>query len=311
MNSSSTLVPSLANRIIEIICREDYAIGHRLTEKSLVTELGVSRTPVRQALKMLEDRGAVTSMPNVGVSVAADVRKLRTLLHPLDQAPEERAYVRIVDDHLSGALPEEVNEIELMERYELSRLEVQRVLNKLARESFVERKPGFGWKFRPQLGSVSAYEESYRFRMIIEPAALLEPHYKVDRVAFARCRKQQQQILDGGMQKWTRSELFGAGANLHETLVAGAGNTLLLDSIRNVNRLRRHLEFRLKLDRSRLAGQCQEHLQLLDMVESGSRVAAAAFLRDHLDVVKNSKTGNDSAASSATERPRRKPLKQA
>ena len=37
----------------------------------------------------------------------------------------------------------------------------------------IERKPGPGWAFRPLLTSIESHRQSYRFRMVIEPAAIL------------------------------------------------------------------------------------------------------------------------------------------
>ena len=45
----SALVPSLANQIVAMVRREGFEVGHRLTEQRLCEELGVSRSPVRQA----------------------------------------------------------------------------------------------------------------------------------------------------------------------------------------------------------------------------------------------------------------------
>lgn len=38
--------------------------------------------------------------------------------------------------------------------------------------------------------------------------------------------------------------------------------------------------------------QCREHLELLDLLESGKRKAASTFLKEHLDVVRVMKTGD-------------------
>ncbi len=43
--------------------------GERLKEEQLARELGVSRTPVREALLFLEAEGAVVLQPNRGASV--------------------------------------------------------------------------------------------------------------------------------------------------------------------------------------------------------------------------------------------------
>ena len=53
----------------EKILSGEYKIGEQITEKRISTELGVSRTPVREALLMLEKDGLVELIPNKGAVV--------------------------------------------------------------------------------------------------------------------------------------------------------------------------------------------------------------------------------------------------
>jgi DNA-binding GntR family transcriptional regulator len=182
-----------------------------------------------------------------------------------------------------GKVETEISESALMERYGATRLQVQRVLNRMAREGIVERKPGRGWVFQPLLNTPEGYRDSYRFRMIIEPAALLEPGYAVDMAELEKCYREQCELLGGAIEKWPRSELFKPGVHLHETIIAGAHSRLLLDALRKVNQLRRLVEYRAKLDRERMREQCEEHLVLIDLVRRGERMEASHFLRQHLD----------------------------
>lgn len=55
----------------ERICLLQYAPGAVLSENALAAEFGVSRTPVRSALRRLEFEGLVTSMAGVGTIVAS------------------------------------------------------------------------------------------------------------------------------------------------------------------------------------------------------------------------------------------------
>ena len=289
------LAPVLAGRLLEIIRRNGWGVGHRLTEQALADELNVSRSPIRKALQHLASLGALGSVPNKGYFVAMDAAQLRSLLPPDATESDEAVYMNIVDARLRGELPDDVAESELMERFSLTRLQLQRSLNRMAREGMIDRKPGRGWVFRPLLSTVESHRESYRFRMIIEPAALLEPTFRVDAAAFARVRREQHQLLDGGVERWSASERFRAGATFHETLVACANNRFLLDALRKVNQLRRVLEYHQHThsaqDHARLYRQCEEHLHLLDLLEAGERMEAAHRLRQHLDVVRVIKTG--------------------
>jgi DNA-binding GntR family transcriptional regulator len=68
--------------------------------------------------------------------------------------------------------------------------------------------------------------------------------------------------------------------------MACSGNHLLLDALRKANQLRRVLEYRGDLDRSRFQRICEEHLMLLELIESGDRAEAAHALRQHLTVAR-------------------------
>ncbi|WP_418320108.1 GntR family transcriptional regulator [Piscinibacter sakaiensis] len=294
------LAPVLAGRLLDLIIRGEHEVGDRLTEQSLADELGVSRSPVRKALQFLEQLGALGSTPNCGFHVARPAAQLRKIKLPTDTESDEAVYMRIVEDRLKGVVEEEVSEAELMERYDLTRLQVQRVLNRMARESLIDRKPGRGWIFRPLLDSVSSHRESYRFRMVIEPAAILEPSFRIDRALFDKVRRQQMQLLDSGIERWTAAERFRAGSEFHEAIVACSGNRFFLDALRNVNQLRRVIEYHSQTgslhDRERLRRQCEEHLMLLDLLEAGERMEASHALRQHLDVVRAIKTGEMQSA---------------
>ncbi len=291
--SVSPLIPAMASRILETIRREAYPVGHRLKELELCALLGVSRSPVRKALQLLEGSGVVQSIPNKGFQLVRAGSDFEGLVLQVDPGVEEQAYLRMANDRISGQLPDEVAEANLMDRYGLSRLAVQRILHRMSREHMVDRKPGRGWIFRPLLNDAESHRESYRFRMIIEPAALLEPGYRIDMDELEKCRREQEDLLQGGIERATHEQLYRAGVHLHETIVAGARNRFLLDSLRTINQQRRVVEYGTRLDRSRLHGQCEEHLRLIDLLARGERMEAAHFLREHLNGARITKVGRE------------------
>jgi DNA-binding GntR family transcriptional regulator len=298
---SSGLVPDLAGKVLEILRDGDHPVGHRLTEQSLADGLGVSRSPVRKALQYLQTLGALDSIPNRGFAVAMDKKALRRLELPSDDASDEAVYMKVAEARMTNELAEEVTESELMDRYGLTRLQVQRVLNRMSREGMIDRKPGRGWVFRPVLNTVESHRESYRFRMIIEPMAILEPTFKIDKPAFDKVRQQQLRLLEDGIEKWSATERFRAGCEFHESIVEWSNNRFLIDALRNVNQLRRVMEYnantRSAKDRLRFHRQCEEHLHLLDLLEAGDRMEASHWLRQHLDVVRVLRTGEQEEAT--------------
>lgn len=115
---------SLRGRVFQKI-REDILTGvykehDELREVSIGEELGVSRTPVREALRQLELEGLVTIVPNKGAYVTGitpqdvhDIYKIRSLLEGL--------CARWATEHITGRQIEELEEIILLSEFHLRR----------------------------------------------------------------------------------------------------------------------------------------------------------------------------------------------
>lgn len=293
----NALTTRLAMQAIELARRNGWEAGHHVTEQMIGEHFGVSRTPVRKALQFLEEMGVLRSERNRGYFLEKSGKALQRIAPSAPPDSEEETYLRIGNDRLRGKLPDELGEAELMRRYEVSRTQAQRLLHRMFGEGLVSPKQGRGWAFEPVLDSLQAHNESYRFRITIECGALLEPGFKVNDAEFEVLRREQQAMLAGNILKFSRVQLFEIGSRFHETVVAWSGNRFFLDAIRRQNQLRRLIEYRAHLDRSRLTKQCQEHLELLDLVRDDDREPAAAFLRRHLDVVRSIKTGGTPEAT--------------
>lgn len=63
------------NTIRDKILSGDYHENEELKENAIATDLGVSRTPVREALRQLELEGLVNIIPNKGASVTGITKK--------------------------------------------------------------------------------------------------------------------------------------------------------------------------------------------------------------------------------------------
>ena len=280
----SSLTAQLAAQILDHIRTNDLPRGQHLPSQALADACRVSRAPITSAFKFLENMGVVRFESNRGYFLATDAKDLTALkLLVNEDGEEDDSYFEIAEDRLGGKLPAQVTESELMRLYRLPRGRLLKILHKIAQEGWIERLPGHGWEFRPMLTDRSSYEAGYRFRATIESGAVLDPNFKIDREAFRLAREQQQLLLDEDLRKISRARLFRINSELHEMIVACSGNEFYVEALRRVNRLRRLIEYRLTVDRSRIHRQCKEHLKLLDLLEGGDLQKASAFLRRHIE----------------------------
>jgi DNA-binding GntR family transcriptional regulator len=295
----SRLQRELAAGILDLIRAEKLAPDTRLREIALAERLRVSRTPVRAALRLLAKRGLVRRRAGRGYVVGAAKRAAPTSsLRPKPDGTDQ-LFLAITRDRRAGRLPEDVSERDLMRRYKVTRPVVQRVLAKLAEVAAVQRKPGHGWRFQPTIADAQARDESYRFRMIIEPAALLAPSFRLSPDWIADMRRQHEAMLAMPWSETASIALYEMNAAFHEGLVAASGNRYLLVAVQQQNRLRRFANYDWTFGHERVVVSCREHLAILDRLEAGDRRGAARLLYEHLDSA--SKLRSEPAGAEAAE----------
>lgn len=292
------LAEQLATSIEAWLVKEQVAAGTALPERAVAERFRVSRSPVREAMQLLARRQVIESRPEGGYAVSSRLAAAPALaLAPADE--DEPTYLQIAQDRLEGRLPDRLTENELMRRYGVTRARLAPVLRRIVHEGWIERLPGHGWQFLPTLTSGAAYDQGYRLRILLEPAALLEPTWSLDAVALRECRAEQQALVDGAAEWASPAQLFDANSRLHETLAGFSGNVFMADALKRVNRLRRLMEYRKAVDRRAAARRCKEHLVLIDLLLSGQREAAADFMRLHLRDAAREKAGGVQAAGGA------------
>jgi DNA-binding GntR family transcriptional regulator len=171
-----SLDQSIAARIVELIHAEGMDVGSHLPAQMLADRLRVSRSPVNESLEVLHRKGLLRHEPRRGYFVAKPVQGFaRDTVGKLGLGKPDtvaRAYFRIAEDRLRGALPDEFNEALLRKRYKLSAAEAAAVLARIAQEGWAEKKPGYGWAFSAMLTTPDALLQAYRMRLALEPAAL-------------------------------------------------------------------------------------------------------------------------------------------
>lgn len=280
----SPLQLELAERIGKEIRDGSLAVGAHLTEESFGTRYGVSRTPVRAALKLLAERHMIEYRANAGYFVneggaQVDLDGLSTGSVTVDDL-----YKSIVVDRIREALPETITEKELLSRYPSPRSLMTKTLMRMASEGLIIKRTGHGWQFLPSLGTAKAMAESYRFRMIIECNAFLEPTYKVDEALLQRVKEAHQRLLDAPENVPSSGEFFALNAAFHEMVARFSGNRYILQAMQQQNNLRRLDETAAYYRVLRVEGSCTEHLEIIHAMEQDDRELASALMRHHLKI---------------------------
>lgn len=95
----------IADRLRDRIVTEDFPAGARLRERMLAAELNVSRTPLREALKILAGDGLVVLLPNRGAIVAslskAEIQERLDLLGVLEAYAGDQAAMMATDAEIA------------------------------------------------------------------------------------------------------------------------------------------------------------------------------------------------------------------
>ena len=103
--SSTTLPASTADRLRELITEGEISAGTRLNERTLCDRLGISRTPLREAFRVLAAEGLIALNPNRGAQVVRlsndDIRESFEVMSALEALSGELACRHITEPETS------------------------------------------------------------------------------------------------------------------------------------------------------------------------------------------------------------------
>jgi DNA-binding GntR family transcriptional regulator len=103
---SESLHDEVLSRLRDVIVEGRLPPGARIPERELCAEMGVSRTPLREALKVLAAEGLIDLLPNRGARVRRftdeDVRNLFEILAALESAAGRLACSRIAEAEIAA-----------------------------------------------------------------------------------------------------------------------------------------------------------------------------------------------------------------
>jgi DNA-binding GntR family transcriptional regulator len=281
----------VARDIIALVRRDRLRRGDHLNEAALALRIGTSRSPVNVALRHLATLGIARHDPNRGFFMGRDASECHADADPVLEHPDEPLYLRLAQDRLARALPDEASEALLMRRYDVARSTLRSVLARIQHEGWAERMVGQGWRFLGMIDSRAEYEESYLFRQAVEPAGLLAASFRADAEEREALRQRQEYIAAEGCETMTPVELFAANSEFHETLARWSGNRFFLQSVQRVDSLRRLVEYSQRRDAAQRRQQALEHLDILAAIAAADPVRAAALMSAHLDQVRREKIG--------------------
>lgn len=280
--SRDVLQGRLARQILQHMHDAGLSIGDALTERTLAKQFGVSRSPVRNALKLLTEQRLIKFEPATGYQVALANSDLEARLADVPDTAADTLYMTILRDRFAGRIDRQIGESEIKRLYNVSSGLLMDVLLRMFDEGLIRRGQGHGWLFTPMVNTVEGYRASYEFRLALEPSAMQSSRYKVDPVQFERLYAEQMKLLKGG--DLTGREFFEYNTRFHETLVEFSQNEFLLQAIRQHNQLRRVVEYESFYQRARVAESAREHLAVLDALKKGDLEWAATLMRRHLQV---------------------------
>lgn len=273
----------IARQILDLISEARFDPGHHLREQHLADALGVSRTPVRAGLKELTRMGAVEARPNQGFFLLKRSNELDQLEIEQSKSNDQKLYEQLVHDRIAGILPESFTQTEISQRYDVDRGVLTRTLVKLSEDGLIARNAGHGWRFLQTLNSDIALRNSYGFRLMIEPMALLTPNLHVDRQMLKRLRARHLRLITHpDITQVPAKEIFETDAAFHELLAEASGNLFVLQAIQQQNLLRRLLEFGSYHNKRRVKEWCEEHVAIIDALRENKQEQAAELMRKHL-----------------------------
>ena len=100
-----SLHDELVGHLRDLIVEGELAPGTRVQERELCTRFGVSRTPLREALKVLASEGLLELLPNRGAQVArltiADIEEMFPVMGAFEALAGELACERVTEEEIA------------------------------------------------------------------------------------------------------------------------------------------------------------------------------------------------------------------
>jgi DNA-binding GntR family transcriptional regulator len=275
---ASRLQSGLAHRILTSLRDENAPAGHHLVELDLCEKFGVSRTPIRGALKLLAAEGWLSPRSGRGFVLAKPAIPKDD--GDAEEEDDSRLFGALSRARGAGKLGDAFTQQEIVRRFHARLATVMDVLRQLKELGLVERKFGHGWAFASD--STRLLNESYAFRRALEPQILLQPGFRLDRVWAEKTRSQHQKLRKKPWRAGDGISFHAVNAEFHEALARCSGNRTMLKAVQNQNRMRHFLIGHWDYPMEQVHSAIDDHLEILAALESGYADKAAALMLHHL-----------------------------
>lgn len=280
---------ALAQRILGWLQHQDIKPGDHVPERLATEAFHVSRTPVRAALLLLSEQGLLERHEQRGFFIGPGFAAGRAAV--ATETPEGALHDAILRDRFSKRLEEEVTAARLARRYRAPRTMVLQVLGRLQKDGIVERALGQRWVFLPALDSLHSQEDSHRFRLILEPAAFLQPGFALDPKRARDLKNALGELAAQNAREFDLKRALETDIAFHEAMGDASNNRFLAEAIRRQSRLRRLAAGSMQVPPARLIESCREHLAILEVAEAGELAHAADLMREHLAASRRARPG--------------------
>ncbi|MBL0375134.1 GntR family transcriptional regulator [Rhizobium sp. KVB221] len=283
----------IATRLGEAISSAHIARGTVLIEGPLASQLGCSRAPVRQALKLLEEQGIVSRFDGRGYvaggpgtspnrksqpgAIEGDFLQDRALF--AWQILYEDVEKTVVLHSFFGRY--RINEVELARHHKVGRTVARDVLLRLASLGILEKDEQLRWSVVPLDDRRIA--NLYQLRELIEPAGIASATQHMPKPEIDGMLERHRAVLDRYPDIAT-SELYQLEFDLHVRAVGFCANADLLSALKRTHAvltLSKHvLGFQWTLSNDDpFVG---EHIGILEAMQAGRADAAGAAMHMHI-----------------------------
>lgn len=293
-SGATFLYQSIRDLLAGKIASRELAPGTLLKEARISAQLGVSRAPVRRALTMLAEQGAIRSAEGQGFIVGRDdapipitTRRLHEVLTVRSDdiersAASERIFARVLDE-VTACMPfgtYRIHEAQLAQHHHVSRTVAREVLWRLMDRRLIEKSRKSHWI----VGQLTARDlrETLEMRILLEPRALGQVASGLGRDWLAALASRVEAMI-AGFPGGSAAELGAIERDMFQEMYGGLKNSRLRRSIRrNQTSLLVPRFFRAHFPMTDDLLALQEYAEILGSLRAGEVGRAQARLRDHL-----------------------------